>query len=198
MPSRGMMLLSYVRKRTCEMSPVFSLILMSTSTQRLILRAPAASDVDRLFDIYSDPAVHRFSPKGPLKQLADAETLLDGWLAHWKRKGYGTWAISTADAPDQLIGFGGVSLYRYLDVERENLGYRFAEEAWGKGYATELAGYALRFAAEELSLPEIFALVRPAHTASIRVLEKAGMERIGTLDDVPQQPASLVYRKGLA
>lgn len=170
---------------------------MIKRSQRLILTPPAAADLERLFAIYSDPAVHRFSPKGPLKQLADAATLLDGWLAHCERKGYGTWAISTAEAPGQLIGFGGVSLYRYLDVERENLGYRFAEAAWGKGYATELAEFALRFAAEELGLPEIFALVRPAHTASIRVLEKAGMERIGTLDDVPQQPASLVYRKGL-
>jgi RimJ/RimL family protein N-acetyltransferase len=43
-------------------------------------------------------------------------------------------------------------------------------------------------------VPEIYAVVRPLHYASIRVLEKVGMQRIGTLDDVPGQAASLVYR----
>ncbi|MGB9988083.1 GNAT family N-acetyltransferase [Pseudoduganella rhizocola] len=168
---------------------------MRQTTSRLVLRPPAAGDLDQLFRIYSDPAVHRFSPRGPLTQPAQAETLLAAWMDHWQRKAYGMWAISACDAPGQLIGFGGVASYRYLDEERENLGYRFAEAAWGRGYATELARFALEFALGELALPEVFALVRPAHAASIRVLEKAGMARIGELDDVPGQPASHVYRK---
>lgn len=168
---------------------------MSETTSRLVLRAPAASDLERLFGIYSDPAVHRFSPKGPLTQRVQAENLLESWLDHWRRKGYGMWAIAAQEAPAHLLGFGGVASYRYLEEERENLGYRFAETAWGRGYATELAEFALAFAFDQLALPEVFALVRPAHAASIRVLEKAGMARIGTLDDVPRQPPSLVYRK---
>jgi RimJ/RimL family protein N-acetyltransferase len=75
-----------------------------------------------------------------------------------------------------------------------NLGYRFATAAWGRGYATELGLAALAFGFDEHRCDEIFGLVRPQHAASIRVLEKIGMTRFATLDDVPGQAPSLVYR----
>ena len=53
---------------------------------------------------------------------------------------------------------------------------------------------ALALAFDTLSLPEVFGLVRPDHAASIRVLEKLGMQRFGLLDDVPGQAPSLVLR----
>ena len=62
---------------------------------------------------------------------------------------------------------------------RINLGYRLAVEAWGQGYATELGRDALALAFDTRSLPEVFGLVRPDHAASIRVLEKLGMQRFG-------------------
>jgi len=166
---------------------------MMTTTARLILRAPKAEDLTRLFAIYGDPATHQFNPAGPLTELRQAETLLEGWLKHWREHGYGQWAIATREAPDQVIGFGGIALYHYLDDERLNLGYRFDTAAWGKGYATELGTAALAFAFADLNAEQVFALVRPAHSASIGVLEKIGMQRFDVLDDVPGQPQSLVY-----
>lgn len=77
---------------------------------------------------------------------------------------------------------------------RINLGYRFAVEAWGQGYATELARDALALAFENPNVPQVFGLVRPDHAASIRVLEKVGMQHFGLLDDVPGQAPSLVLR----
>lgn len=91
-------------------------------------------------------------------------------------------------------GFGGIAHHHYLAEQRVNLGYRFAVEAWGKGYATQLGQDALQHAFVQLGLPEVFALVRPDHAASIRVLEKIGMQLFAQLDDVPGQAPSLVYR----
>lgn len=162
-------------------------------TQRLVLRPPKAEDLTSLFAIYGDPATHQFNPAGPLREISQAQTLLGGWLAHWQAKGFGQWAIATRDAADTVIGFGGIDGRMYLDIERLNLGYRFAVTAWGKGYATELSQAALDYALAELHAPDIFAVVRPTHLASIRVLEKIGMQRVESLDDVPGQPASYVY-----
>lgn len=67
-----------------------------------------------------------------------------------------------------VIGFAGVAWRRYLDQDRLNLGLRL--------------------------LPEVLALVRPANTPSIRVLEKIGMRQVGRLDDVPDQEHSVIYR----
>lgn len=167
---------------------------MQRTTERLILRPPTRDDLASLFAIYGDPATHQFNPFGPLTQLDQAQSLLDGWLAHWEEKGYGQWAICTCEFPDEVIGFGGLDARRYGDVLRLNLGYRFGPEAWGKGFATELSQAALAFGFVELRVPEVYAVVRPLHHASIRVLEKVGMQRIDTLDDVPGQAPSLVYR----
>jgi ribosomal-protein-alanine N-acetyltransferase len=82
----------------------------------------------------------------------------------------------------------------YGEEEKLNLGYRFAVEAWGKGYATQFTKKAIDLGFTDIGEEEIFGLVRPDNIASIKVLEKAGMTQIGTLDDVPGQPESLVYR----
>ncbi|WP_341521458.1 GNAT family N-acetyltransferase [Pseudomonas sp. G.S.17] len=167
---------------------------MHRTTARLVVRPPTADDLESLFTIYGDPATHQFNPSGPLRDLGQAEALLHVWLKHWEDKGYGQWAISTCEAPQNLIGFGGLDARMYVDVERLNLGYRFAATAWGKGYATELSQAALDYGFEELGLNEVFAVVRPNHSASIRVLEKIGMRIVDFLDDVPGQPPSLVFK----
>ena len=163
-------------------------------TDRLLLRPPIEADAQRLFEIFGDPRTNVHNPLGPYPDIDTARALLAARIAHWQQYGFGQWAIAVRDAPDTVIGFGGVAYRQYLDEERLNLGYRFAAESWGQGYATELGAAALRLAFEDLAKPEVFALVRPDNLASTRVLEKLGMQRSGDLDDVPGQARSLVYR----
>jgi RimJ/RimL family protein N-acetyltransferase len=166
---------------------------MRKDTIRLLLRPPSLADLEVFHAIHADPATNQFNPAGPMLHRQQAEHVLGIWLGHWQHYGYGQWAIATHHEPEQVIGFGGIAPRLYGDVERLNLGYRFAEQAWGKGYASELAAASLAFAFEDLGKPEVFAVVRPAHLASIRVLEKVGMQRIDVLDDVPGQAPSWVY-----
>ncbi|MGE8189624.1 GNAT family N-acetyltransferase [Pseudomonas sp. NPDC086278] len=166
---------------------------MPRITARLLLRPPQVDDLASVFAIYGDPATNQFNPAGPLTRIDQAQTLLTQWMTHWEIHGYGQWTIATRDAPDCVIGFGGVDSRKYAETERLNLGYRFAVTAWGRGYATELSRAAVGFGLDELKLRQIFALVRPAHAASIHVLEKIGMQRVDVLDDVPGQLPSLVY-----
>ncbi|MHC8319829.1 GNAT family N-acetyltransferase [Pseudomonas sp. GB2N2] len=167
---------------------------MQRTTSRLLLKPPRAEDLASLFAIYGDPATNQFNPAGPLTAIEQAEALLRDWLRHWQVHGFGWWALSTLTAPNDVIGFGGIALHKYGDVERLNVGYRFAVSAWGQGYATELGRAALEYGFDELNMPQVFALVRPAHVASIRVLEKIGLQRFSELDDVPGQAPSVVYK----
>ena len=167
---------------------------MPATFPRLIYRPPQPADVQRLFAIFGDPQTNLFNPAGPMVTLGDAQRLLDRWLGQWAAQGYGWWAIARNEAPDHIIGFGGIAPLHYLAEQRINLGYRFAVEAWGQGYATELGRDALAQAFETLGVPEVFGLVRPDHAASIRVLEKIGMQPFGVLDDVPGKSPSRVFR----
>ena len=167
---------------------------MPTTFPRLIYRQPQPADVQRLFAIFGDPQTNLFNPAGPMTSLAEAQRLLNRWLEQWATQGYGWWAIARREAPQHIIGFGGIAPLNYLTERRVNLGYRFAVEAWGQGYATEVGRDALVLAFDTLGLPQVFGLVRPDHAASIRVLEKIGMQRFGLLDDVPGKAPSLVMR----
>jgi RimJ/RimL family protein N-acetyltransferase len=164
------------------------------SANGLVLRPPRLDDNLTLFYIFGDPRTQQFNPAGPLVNQQQADALLERWLGHWARHGFGPWAIATVQAPDAVVGFGGLDFRNYGENVRLNLGFRFAPEAWGHGYATELGRRSLRFAFDELEQAAVFGLVRPSNLASIRVLEKLGMVREGTLDDTPPRESSFIYK----
>lgn len=166
-------------------------------TSRLLLRRPDADDAENLFAIYGDPRTNAYNPHGPYPNLDRAKTVLATWITHWEQHGFGQWAISSADQPEKIIGYGGLAFKMYGDKDTLNLGYRFGVDSWGNGYATEFATETLRYAFADLNAPDISALVRPLNTPSIRVLEKIGMNKIGILEDesgVPGGRYSLLYR----
>jgi [ribosomal protein S5]-alanine N-acetyltransferase len=88
------------------------------------------------------------------------------------------WALIERETGD-LIGDAGLGLVEGIGPEHE-LGYTLGPRWWGRGYATEAARAVRDHALGPLALPEVLALVRPANAASINVLEKIGMERMGT------------------
>lgn len=164
-----------------------------TQSERLTLRPITMSDVDDLFRIYGDPATNTFNPAGPYPNITHAKTVLARWVSHWEQHAFGNWAISLHEAPEKVIGFGGLSISTYAGITINNLGYRFATEAWGKGLATEFAQYAVRYGFEELCLNEISGVVRGNHLALQNVLTKTGLKYIREINDVDNAPPSLLF-----
>ncbi|MGC6388874.1 GNAT family N-acetyltransferase [Ewingella sp. S1.OA.A_B6] len=166
---------------------------MHTQSKRLHLRPVISSDTAALFSIYGDPATNMFNPAGPYPDIHHARTVLTRWISHWEHQGFGTWAIALQDNPGTIIGFGGLSISRYANTDINNLGYRFATEAWGKGLATEFSQHAVRYGFDELKLSEISAVVRGNHLASQKVLQKTGLRYIQEIHDVKDAPPSLLF-----
>jgi RimJ/RimL family protein N-acetyltransferase len=59
------------------------------------------------------------------------------------------------------------------------LGYRYAKQYWGKGYATEAGRAMLARGFGELKLPRIVAITDVGNAASERVIQKLGMKFVG-------------------
>ncbi len=160
-------------------------------SNRLILDVPHADDLKRFYEINSDPQTNLFNPDGPM-DLEKAEQGFNKMITHWSTHNFGTWAIKLK-ASKEIIGFGGLTYRMYGDELKLNLGYRFDKDAWGKGYATELSQHTISYGFYELGVDKIFAVVRPRHAVSIKILEKSGMKRFGILNDVPGEEESLVF-----
>lgn len=60
---------------------------------------------------------------------------------------------------------------------RAELGYVLRKSAWGRGIATEATKIAIARGFDDLNIERIEAFVDPENLASVRVLEKSGMNR---------------------
>ncbi len=159
-----------------------------------MLRQPNLQDFDAFFAIFSDPQTNIHNPRGPVQDPETAAMRLRSLLEHWEEHGFGVWTVCLRDDDERIVGFGGISYKSIGQEQKLNLSYRFARQVWGKGYATELATYALRHARYVLKIRQVWAVVQAGNTASIRVLEKAGLILAGRLEETPGQATSLVYR----
>jgi len=63
------------------------------------------------------------------------------------------------------------------------VGYFFAPDAWGNGYATDATRTVVAYAFEERRLHKVYARAFAFNDASMRVLEKTGFEHEGTHRD---------------
>ncbi|MBJ6762688.1 GNAT family N-acetyltransferase [Myxococcaceae bacterium JPH2] len=160
------------------------------TTERLLLRAIHADDVDAVFALHSDPETHRYTGSiGVLHTRDEARALLSRWEEDWSRHGMGYWAVEPRESLGQVVGIGGVRRKEFEGRLVLNLAYRLAAWTWGRGYATELAQAALRFAHEAAADIPLVALIHPDNAPSIRVAERIGLKLQRTLvhEGVPTQ-----------
>lgn len=141
-------------------------------TQRMILRELSGADVLPLAQILSDPEVMRYSVRGVLSESATAE-FVDWSCQSYALHGFGPWAV-VEKGSGELMGFCALNRENVDGVEEVEIGYRLAPRFWGQGYATEIARATLAYGFEHLGLASIIAIVQPANSASVRVIQKAG------------------------
>ena len=153
----------------------------SIETARLRLRMFRPADLDDLAKLFADPDVMRYVADGKPAGREDARKALDSIIQHWRRHGFGRWAVEDK-ATREFVGFGGLrSLFGMSEVV-----YHFATAHSGKGFATELATASLRYGFEEHRFDSIVAIAKPDNAASIHVMEKLGMrfEKHATYYDI--------------
>lgn len=109
-----------------------------TTTERLVLRPLAASDLEALHELRLQPEVMIWTSAGkPDSDLAQTKAKLDEILTAQENQQSFNFAICFKEDPtSKLIGIGGVWRMN-SSVGWPELGYMFRKEAWGKGIATE-------------------------------------------------------------
>jgi [ribosomal protein S5]-alanine N-acetyltransferase len=153
-------------------------------TPRLILRQFTEADAPLILSLNSDPEIVKYLHEPTLKTVEDAEKILLDIILPQYKNNPGRWAIHTKDTMD-FIGWCG--LKHRPEIDEIDLGYRLMQKAWGKGFATEAAQHCLEYGFNNLNLKLITGRAHIENLASIKVLEKIGMDFIaeGIVDDCP-------------
>ncbi len=139
-------------------------------TDRLILREFSTIDATHLYELNTDPLVIKHTGDSPFNSIMDTQKFLNNYT-DYQKNGYGRWAVISKDSKE-FLGWCG------LKLNEENLvdiGFRFFRKEWNKGYATESAKASLEYGFITLDIPIIIGRASVDNKASIRVLEKLGM-----------------------
>lgn len=146
-------------------------------TERLILRPFEPVDEDAAFAFFGDPAVMRFSLNGVHTSRKPTEDFIVTNIHRQKRAGYSIWAVVEREG-GELIGMCGLAEFSH-GIEGIEIAYRLRKDHWGRGLATEAGQGTVEYAFANLRLDRLIAAVEPANIASVRVLEKCGLDRVG-------------------
>ncbi len=139
-------------------------------TNRLILREFEISDAERFYRLNSNTEVIQYTGDEPFKDIKAAEEFLKNY-DHYLKYGFGRWAVILKDS-DEFIGWCGLKYTPEWD--EHDIGFRFFQQHWGKGYATESALKCLELAKEKFEITRIVGRAVKQNAASIQVLKKLG------------------------
>jgi RimJ/RimL family protein N-acetyltransferase len=145
-------------------------------TDRLILRRWRPEDFPAFAAMNADPRVCEFFVSTLNEE--EAKAFAHRIEQHFSTYGFGLWAAEVkGGAP--CAGYVGLSVPQF-DAHFTpcvEIGWRLAQEHWGKGYATEGAKAALRYGFDTLKLQQIVSFTVPDNVRSRAVMEKIGMTR---------------------
>lgn len=146
-------------------------------TERLLLLPFTEADAEEVFARYaSDPVVTKFLTWPPHQSVEDTLVFLRQGIKMRAAGKMVVWLIRSREDNRVLGSVGGGVFGHYVQF-----GYCVAQDSWGQGFATEAARAAVAAYFTNDAICRIQAYCDLENMASARVLEKAGLEREGTL-----------------
>ena len=149
-------------------------------TKRLILRDYLPEDWERVHAYGGNPEFSRFEAWGP-NSPEDTRKFVNDMVLQASQTPRFKFDFAICLKESALL-IGGCGIRREAELSCiANLGWAVHPEFQSKGYATEAAEALVRFGFDHLQLKIIYATCDARNTASFKVMEKLGMERVGLL-----------------
>lgn len=156
-------------------------VVIVLETERLLFRDHAPGDLEGYCAMEADPEVRRFVGGTPRTREAAERKFREVYLAPVPDR-MGLWA--TVFKPEsRYVGYCGVYGNRTtagVAAGEGVIGFYLARGYWGRGLATEAGRAFVDFGFAELGMSRIIAHVDSRNAASIHVLEKLGLVRVGS------------------
>lgn len=144
---------------------------MPLITERLTLRVPEQHDLAALAEVFADPEAMRYIGTGVAWDESRMRESLDRKFAVLRERGF-TFYTVVRRHDGRVLGDCGLNVWR--DTGETEIGWRFAREHWGQGYATEAAGAVLGHARRDLGLTHLICMVDDENAASWRIAKRFG------------------------
>lgn len=147
------------------------------TSPRLEWHRLAPEYIDVFYRLVRDAHVKRYLLDGLDLPRAWCDGEIEASDRLFEAHGVGLWLVRRPGDPD-MVGFAGYRIFEEMGPEPQLL-YAFVERVTGRGLATEVAR-ALVAVGHAAGLDPIHSAVDGPNLASMRVLEKAGFEKVRT------------------
>jgi len=139
-------------------------------TERLCLRPLVAGDAEAYAAVRCHPEVAKWLPPVAGEPVEAVRGTIGRFAAAWQERRYAPWGVFL---DDRLIGHGGLNFVP--EFGKTEVLWALHPDAWGKGYATEVARAALGYGFDTLGLNLIFAITLEGNRASQAVMKRLGL-----------------------
>ncbi len=146
---------------------------------RLRLRYIRNDDLQSIHHLHSLPETNKFNTLGIPENIDVTKQILNQWIEEINRDPIQSYTfVIELNESNLFIGLVALNLGKpkYRSAE---IWFKLLPEFWGKGYATEAVNDIIHFGFHDLNLHRIEAGCAVENIASIKVLEKAGMQQEG-------------------
>jgi RimJ/RimL family protein N-acetyltransferase len=147
---------------------------------RLDLRAYGPADAGLVRDLLTGPAEAAGLPPGAPSDPGGVTGWLADGLHQLPREGAGVHLMMLDRAAGRIVGSIGL-FHADWEVRSAEIGYGVRGSARNQGYATEALAAAARWALTAGGIQRAWLTANTDNVASVRVAEKAGFQREGTL-----------------
>jgi RimJ/RimL family protein N-acetyltransferase len=161
-------------------------------TERLLLRLPLLEDAQAALSLITDPVAMEFIGGVHPDAASDPEFVVRRWLERWDDNGCGPFSVVRRE-DGRWLGRAGVLVWDVRtwthttfasagEFAQPELGWAFAREHWGCGYATEAALAVRQWTRAERGLGRLISLIAPANARSQQLARRLGCTPYETVE----------------
>lgn len=143
-------------------------------TERLEVRHLAERDLEGYYKLQSNPLVLQYAT-GEVDTYENIQKNLKEMIAKYTVPNNDFWIFAIERKSDQQ--FLGTAAIVKEESGDDEIGYRFIQEYWGKGYGFEVCEGLITYA-RKIQLPKLVGYVVDENIASAKILEKLGFKEV--------------------
>lgn len=163
----------------------------SFETERLLLKPTMEEDAELIYQLMNTPKFIQYVGDRGLRTIEDAKTFIQqSILPQLRHLGFSSYTLITKSDTTKI---GTCGLYDRTGVDGIDIGFGLLPPFEGKGYAYEAANLLLSKAFDVFELHTVKAITSKDNLASQALIEKLGLERVGTTTLPNESKEILLY-----
>ncbi|WP_461612404.1 GNAT family N-acetyltransferase [Clostridium sp. Marseille-QA1073] len=149
-------------------------------SENLILKKIESSNIEELYEIYSNEKVFKYCGIIPKKNIKTISNMVTHFERDYNKRDRIKWGVFLKNESDILVGIIEAMDFKPR-IDMVTIGYFLSEPYWGEGIASQALRILIKFLFEKVDVNRIQAEVMPENEASKKVLFKNGFIKEGLL-----------------